>query len=86
MGADALDELIEMLADARLGSRAVRRLQQHLDRQVEGRARLLEVAEPQLALAGGEVALRLGNEVGNRVVNRDGLRRPHFRDRRQQVA
>ena len=58
------------------------RLQQHLDGEIEGRARLLEVPQGQLALTGGKMALRLGNEVGNRVVDWGRLRLAHLRDRR----
>ena len=85
VGADALDQRVEMLADARLGAGAVGRLQQHLDGEIERRARLLEVPQAQLALARGEMALRLGNEVGNRVWSRDRLGRAHLRDRRAQA-
>ena len=74
MGADALDELIEMAADARLGPRAIGRLQQHLYGEVERRPRLLEVPEAELPLTGGKMALRLGNQIGNRILDRD--RRP----------
>ena len=81
--ADALDEVVEMLADARFGARAVRRLQQHLDGEIERRARLLEMAQGQLALARGKMALRLGNQVGDRVVDRGRLRLAHVHDRGQ---
>ena len=50
------------------------RLQQHLDGEIERRPRLLEVPEAELPLAGGKMALRLGNQVGNRILDRDRLR------------
>ncbi len=62
------------------------RLQQHLDGEIEGRPRLLEMPEAELALAGGEMALRLGNQVGNRVVDRDRLGLAHLRRRRGQAG
>ena len=81
VGADALDEVIEVLADACLRARAVWRLQQHVDGEIERRSRLLEMAQAQLALAGGEMALRLGDQVGDWVVNRGRLGLAHLHDR-----
>ena len=58
-----------MLPDSRLGSRAVRGLQQHINGEIERRLRLLEVSERELALTGGEMALRLGDQIRGGVVN-----------------
>ena len=44
---DAIDEPIEMLADARVGPRALRRVEQHVERRVERRLRARQMAERQ---------------------------------------
>ena len=62
------------------------RLQQHVDGEIEGRPRLLEMPEAELALAGGKMALRLGNQIGDWVVDRDRRRLAHFDDRRGRRA
>ena len=71
-GADAIDEAIEVVAEPSVRPRAVRRLEQDVDRAVELDARLVEMAQFGFALAGGEVALRGGDERGDGV--RLGLR------------
>ena len=55
VGADPIDEPIEMLADPRLGAAAVGRLEQHVDRAVELLLGRLDVAQLELRLAGFEV-------------------------------
>jgi hypothetical protein len=73
--ADALDERVEMSPNPRLGAGAVGRLQQQLDREIKGRPGLFQVPQFQFLLAGGEMALGLGNEVGDGVLNGDRLGR-----------
>ena len=81
MRADALDETVEVLADARFGARPVWRLEQHVDGEIEGRPCLLEMPQGQLAFARGKMPLRLGNEVGDGVVNWSRLGLAHLSDR-----
>ena len=66
VGADAIDEAIEVVADPRLGAAAVRRL----DEQVRRRdrtplARAVDVSGVELALPGPEVLVGLGNQQEN---------------------
>ena len=51
VGADAVDQTIEMLADARLGPRAVGRFEQNVDGAVELHLRRVEMPLLELALA-----------------------------------
>jgi hypothetical protein len=67
-----------MGADACLGPGAIGRLQKHFDGEIERCPRLLEVSEAELPLTGGKMTLRLGNQVGNRVVDGDRLRLADF--------
>ncbi len=55
---DAIDELIEVFAQARIGPRAVRRLEQDIDRAIEFRARAFEMPDVQFPFAGFEMRLR----------------------------
>ena len=72
--ADAIDQAIELLAQPRLGARAARRGQQHVDGAVELDAGAIEVADLQLALAREIVFLRLVDEGLNGVWRRRDLR------------
>ncbi|OLD57481.1 MAG: hypothetical protein AUI64_00430 [Acidobacteria bacterium 13_1_40CM_2_64_6] len=58
-----------MFPDARLGARAVRRLEEHIDRAVEFLLGRFEVALLELFLAGLEVAVRGRNQRQDRVFN-----------------
>ena len=74
VGADAVDETVEMLADPRLGPAAVGRLQQDVDGAVEFLFRRLDVPLLELRLAGLEVAFGRGDQRQDRIFDR--LRRP----------
>ena len=52
VGADAVDQPVEMLADPRLGAPAVRRLEQHVDAWLNSCLARFDVAELELPLAG----------------------------------
>ena len=58
IGADAIDQAIEMLADARLGPRAVGRFEQHVDGAIELLLGGVEVPLLELRLARLEVVVR----------------------------
>ena len=58
VGADPIDQPVEMLADARLGAAAVGRFEQDVHGLVELLPRRFDVPELELALAGLEMLLR----------------------------
>jgi hypothetical protein len=60
VGADPLDEPVEMQPDSRLRPGPIRRFQQNLDGEVERGFRLRQVPKGQLPLPIGEMALGLG--------------------------
>ena len=75
VGADAVDQPVEMLADPRLGAGAVRRLEQHVDGAVELLLRRLDVALLELLLAGLEIAIGGGDQRENGIFDRGNRRR-----------
>src|SRR5262249_27466158 len=77
VGADPVDEAVELLADARLGARAVRRLEEHVYRAVEFLFCSLDVPLLELPLARLEVTIRRRDEREDRVF--DGRRRDRRR-------
>ena len=74
VGADPIDQPIEVLANARLGAAAVRRLQQHADRLVELDARALDVTELELPLTGLEMLVGEGDQGEDGIFGRSGRR------------
>ena len=75
LGADAIDEAIEVVAEPRVGAGAGGRLEQDRHRAIELAAGLVEVAVGQLTLAGGVVAFGGGDERGDGIRCRAGGRR-----------
>ena len=57
VGVDPIDQPVEMLAQSRVGARAVGRFEQHFDGAVELDSRAVQVSQAKLALAGQEVLL-----------------------------
>ena len=88
VGADPIDQTIEVLADARFCARAVRRFEQHVHCAVEFLFGRLDVSLLQLFLAGFEMRLGGGNQRENRILNRrlDDLRGRQGFDRRRQTG
>src|SRR6185312_2778164 len=85
VGADPVDQPIEVLANARLGARAVRRLEQHVNRPIELQLGGVDVSLFELSLAGLEMLVGGGDQRQNRVVYEMGradnrLRGADFRD------
>jgi hypothetical protein len=78
VGADPLDEAIEVLPDSRLGAGAIGRFQQYVERSIEFCLGLIEVTVLERALAGFEALGRCGDEfcdgidLGGRRGRRDG--------------
>jgi hypothetical protein len=68
VGADAIDQPVEVLADPRLGPCAVRRFEQHVDRAVEFLLRTLEVPLLELRLTGLEMAIGCADQRLDRVI------------------
>ena len=67
--ADSVDQAIDVLAQARIGSGAVRRFQHDVERAIEFRLGADEVSERELLAAGFKVPVGLGDQDG------DGIRR-----------
>ena len=76
VGADPIDEPVEMLANPRFGSAAVGRLEQDVDGAIEFLTRGIDVPELELALAGLEVAIGFGDERDDGIGGRRGAARP----------
>jgi hypothetical protein len=74
IGADPIDETVEMLADPRFGPAAVGRLQQNVDRAIELLFRRLDVPLFELGLAGFEVPFGGANEREDRIFDHHGDR------------
>ena len=70
LGIDPVHQTIEMRAQAGVRARAVRRLEQDVERPVELASGAIEVADLQLALAGVVVLLRRADEGGDRINGR----------------
>ena len=63
----AIDQAIEVFAQARVAARAIARFQQRVERAVEFGLGALEVADGQFFLAGFKVLVRLRDQDGDRV-------------------
>ena len=74
---DSVHQTVEMRAEAGVGPRAVRRLEQDVQRAVELASGAIEMPDLELALAGVEMLLRRADERGDRINGRG-----HGRDRR----
>src|SRR5205807_7663303 len=70
VGADSVDQPIEVLTDARLGARAVARFEQDVDGSVELLFGPFDVAQLELFLAGFEAAVRFGDERQDGIIGR----------------
>jgi hypothetical protein len=73
VGADPVYQTIEVLADARLGAGAVRRLEQDVDCFIELLPRGLEVTLIERRLPGPEMPIRFGDQRQDRIFDRFGL-------------
>jgi hypothetical protein len=71
VGADPVDQTIEVLTNARLGTSAVRGINQQVDRLVEREFGRGDVTGLELLLAGFERPLRFGDQRENRISGRD---------------
>ena len=72
VGGNPVDETIEVAPQPRIHPRAVGRVEQDVERLVEGGACLFEVPERQLPLAKAEEAIRFGEQGRRRVDRRHG--------------
>jgi hypothetical protein len=72
---DAVDQAIEMFPHARVGARAVGRLQQDVDGAIEFHLGAVEVTHLQFTLASLEMGLRFRDECRHRIRWRLGNRR-----------